>query len=132
MPDIDVTDILFDTDVAEQLSITRREQVISTGGVVSTEPTTISPRPWGVVIPQADLATQRGPDQATLPRLLQVHTTFRLRGASNSSGASYLPDILTWNGDSYVVNKVQDYSHFGPGFIQADCSAQGAVQQAPV
>lgn len=132
MPDIDVTDLLFDTDVAEQLAITRREEVISTGGIVSTVDTVISPAPWGVVLPQPDLPLQRGPDQATLPRLLQVHTTYRLRSASTASGEAYLPDVLTWNGDEYVVNRVYDYSHFGPGFIQADCSAEGADQQAPI
>jgi hypothetical protein len=132
MPDIDLTDLLSDPDFAEQLTITRNQQVMGSNGRLTVTTIAISPAPYGVVIPQADLPIQRGPGQQTLPRLIQVHTVFRLRSASTDADTPYEPDVITWNGDSYVVNKVSDFSHFGAGFIQADCSAEGAVQQAPV
>lgn len=133
MPDIDLTDLLSDPDFAESLTIMRRRQIIDpVTGISSAQSNLVLPRPIGVVIPQADLPIQRGPDQQALPRLLQVHTKFRLRSAAIADGRTYLPDFIVWNGDNFYVNRVYDYSHFGRGFIQADCSAQPTVAQAPV
>lgn len=133
MPNIDVSDLLSDPDFAEKLTVMRRLQVIDpVTGIASAEPNLIVPSPIGVVIPQADLPIQRGPDQQALPRLIEVHTKFRLRSASIAGNDTYLPDFIVWNGDNFYVNRVYDYSHFGQGFIQADCSSQPTVAQAPV
>lgn len=126
MPDIDVSDILLDPDFCELLTVTRRAETMVKGRSTTT-PTTISPQPVGVVIPQNDSPMMRGPDQQNLPRLIQVHTPFRLRGAS----AGYQPDLITWKGADYVVNKVQDFSSYGGGFIQADCSSVASTEPAP-
>lgn len=133
MPDIDVSDLLSDPDFAETLTIMRRLQVIDTvTGISSAESNLILPRPFGVVLPQPDLPIQRGPDQQALPRLIEVHTKYRLRSASIEDDVTYLPDFIVWNGDNFYVNRVYDYSRFGRGFIQADCSSQPTVATAPV
>lgn len=133
MPDIDVTDLLSDPDFAERLIVMRRLQVIDpVTGISSAQSSLIAPSPLGVVIPQADLPIQRGPDQQALPRLIEVHTKFRLRSASIENSITYLPDFIVWNGDNFYVNRVYDYSHFGRGFIQADCSSQPTIAQAPL
>lgn len=124
MPDIDVSDLLLDPDFAEALTIQRRAQTLLKGRA-SVSPVTISPAPYGVVIPQNDAPMLRGPDQQTLPQLIQVHTQFRLRGPSKdpATGDAYQPDLIIWQGTTFVVNKVQNFSRFGAGFIQADCSS---------
>jgi len=133
MPNIDVSDLLTDPDFAETLTVMRREQVIDpVTGISSADSNLITPSPFGVVIPQADLPIQRGPDQQALPRLIEVHTKFRLRSASIENDVTYLPDFIVWNGDNFYVNRVYDYSRFGRGFIQADCSSQPPVATAPV
>lgn len=132
MPDLDVTDILSDPDFCETLTIKRRAQTVGTNGRASTTTTTISPPPVGVVQPVSDQPLVRGPDQQNLPRLLEVHTPFRLRSASRSGGVTYQPDILVWNGDDYIVNKVQDWSRYGAGWVQADCSSIASTDAAPV
>jgi hypothetical protein len=132
MPDLDVSDVLLDPDFAEQLAIQRRTQTMVKGRPSMTT-ATISPAPWGAVIPQNDVPMQRGPNQQHLPRLLQVHTQFRLRGASKDpdTGADLPPDLIVWNGDTFIVNKVQDFSRFGAGFIQADCSSTDPTDNEP-
>lgn len=132
MPTLDVTDVLLDPDFCETLTVIRRQEGPLVKGRPSITETTISPAPVGVVLAQSDAPIQRGPDQQNLPRLIQVHTPFRLRGPSKDpvSGAIYQPDIIVWGGDRFVVNKVQDFSRFGRGFIQADCSSQDLIDVA--
>lgn len=132
MPELDVTDVLLDPLFCEQLTVRRRTQTLVKGRTTVT-PTTVSPAPVGVVLPQNDAPLQRGPDQQHLPRLLQVHTPFRLRSASNKADGTveYQPDLIIWNGDTFVVNKVQDFSRYGSGWIQADCSSTDAIDNEP-
>lgn len=132
MPNLDVSDVLLDPDFAETLTVTRRTVTLVKGRATFTS-STVSPAPIGVVIPQSDVPMQRGPDQQHLPRLFQVHTPYRLRGPSKDpvTGNDLPPDLIIWNGDTLVVNKVQDFSHFGPGFIQADCSSTDAIDNEP-
>lgn len=127
MPMLDVSAVLLDPMFCELLTVQRRAETVGANGRSTLATITISPAPVGVVIPQNDLPLQRGPDQQTLPRLLQVHTPFRLRSAS----PGYQPDLIIWNGDAFVVNRIQDFSRYGGGFIQADCSALTAIQQPP-
>ncbi|MDB5448419.1 MAG: putative phage head-tail adaptor [Phenylobacterium sp.] len=131
MPALDVSDILLDPDFCEVLTVIRRLQTLVRGRATTTE-TTITPAPVGVVLAQSDAPIQRGPDQQNLPRLIQVHTPFRLRSASKDpvSGLVYQPDIIVWGGDRFVVNKVQDFSRYGRGFLQADCSSQDLIDVA--
>lgn len=126
MPDIDVSDVLLDPEFCEVLTVQRRAESLLKGRSTLTV-TTISPAPVGVVIPQNDSPMVRGPDQQSLPRLIQVHTPFRLRGISTG----FQPDLITWKGAPYVVNKVQDFSSYGQGFIQADCSSEASTEPPP-
>ncbi|SRR5258708_11405473 len=132
MPDIDVTDVLDDPMFCELLTIQRRQETVNAKGRATTNVVVIDPAPIGVVQPVSDQPLQRGPDQQNLPRLLEVHTPFRLRSASRQgTGEQYQPDRIVWNGDTYVVNKVQDYSRYGAGWVQADCSSDVATERPP-
>lgn len=123
MPDLDVSDLLLDPDFAEELTIKRRVVAVGQNGRQTVTPTVVDPKPWGVVLPQNDAPMMRGPDQQTLPALLQVHTQFRLRGPALDGNTDYQPDIVVWNGADFVVNKVHPFSKYGSGFVVADCSS---------
>lgn len=127
MPNLDLTDLTFDPDFAERLMVVRRFEDVGDNGRLQTQDQLVRPKPFGVVFPQADAPMLRGPDQQSLPRLIQIHTKFRLRGPSTD----WQPDKIYWNGGWYVVNKVQDYSSFGRGFIQADASATDSTEKPP-
>src|SRR5258708_12492248 len=121
MPDIDVTDVLDDPMYCQPLTIQRRQEAVIAKGRATTNVVVSDPAPSGVVKPVSDQPLQRGPDQQNLPRLLEVHTPFRLRSASRQgTGEQYQPDRIVWNGDTYVVNKAQDYSPYRPAWSQAD------------
>jgi hypothetical protein len=134
MPLLDVSDIILDPDFCEFLTVYRREEVVDTKGRATVTPVLITPAPIGVVEPQDDLPLQRGPDQQNLPQLLEVHSQFRLRSASNdpSTGKNYQPDVIVWNGDQFLVNRVMNWSKFGKGFIRAQCSSVDPIDDVPV
>jgi hypothetical protein len=127
MPNLDLTDLTFDPDFAERLMVVRRFQDVGDNGVASTQDQLIRPKPFGVVIPQADAGLVRGPDQQNLPRLIQIHTAYRLRSISDDWSA----DKLWWKGGWYEVNKIQDFSSFGRGIIQADASSISSTEKPP-
>ena len=133
MADLDVTDVLLDPLFADTLHVERRKQVVNGKGRTTTEVTIIDPAPVGVVLPQSDAPMVRGPDQQHLPRLLQIHTPFRLRGMGKdpATGDEYQPDQIRWNSDLYVVNTVQDFSRYGSGWGQADCSSIAPQDSVP-
>lgn len=127
MPNLDLSDLTFDPDFAERLMIVRRFEDVGDNGRLQTQDRLIRPKPFGVVLPQADAPMVRGPDQQNLPRLIQIHTKFRVRGVS----VDWQPDKIWWKGGWYVVNKVQDYSSFGRGMIQADASSISSTEKPP-
>lgn len=127
MPDLDVSDVLLDPDFAQALTIKRRTETVGTNGRSSVVFTTVSPAPYGVILPQNDAPLVRGPDQQHLPALISVHTPYRLR--SVAPGAQ--PDIVVWNGADYVVDKVYPFGDFGSGFVAAECSLMTHVGPGP-
>jgi hypothetical protein len=48
---------------------------------------------------------------------ITVHSQFNLIAGSDGIDA----DIVTWNGRSYTVTNVGDWSRFGIGFTAANC-----------
>lgn len=127
MPDIDVSELLYDPDFCEQLSITRRSVSVGDNGRQTITSTAVSPAPFGVVVPQSDSTTLRGPDQQNLPRLIAVYTTFRLQPVA----PGFKADLIIWEGDTYIVNKVYPFNKMGSGFVGADCSSWDSTDEAP-
>jgi hypothetical protein len=127
MPNLDVSDIVADPDFAEFLTVNRIAVANGTNGRPSRTVTTISPAPVGVVTPKSGEKLERSADAQFRPNVIVVHTQFRLRSAA----PGYDPDQVIWNGDPYVVTSVDNLSHFGAGFIVAECSSIDSIDQAP-
>ncbi|HEX7826977.1 MAG TPA: hypothetical protein VF477_18895, partial [Mycobacterium sp.] len=91
------------------------------------------PAPWGVVLPQEDAPLIRGPDQQNMPRLLEIHTIYRLRGATRNAADTeqYQPDIVVWDGDQFILNKPFDLSHYGEGFVRCQLSSIEPIDLEP-
>jgi hypothetical protein len=135
MPDIDVSDLLLDPDFVgvpsqrpgfDGITVRRRQEIVNNHGRAEYAVTTFN-EVVASVISIADQAIVRGPDQMHLPQLIEVHTKFALQGPSPGYG----PDFIVWNGTTFQVNKVQNHSHYGAGFIQADCSSVDFEDQPP-
>ena len=131
MPYLDVTSILSDPMIAgEPFTVVRRQQFVGANGQVSTQTKTYTAR--GSIGPAGASFLNRLADQQFQGKALSVVTVFRLRGASKEAqGYSFQPDLILWKGDYYIVQDLSDYSQFGAGMVQANCSTFDYVDQAP-
>lgn len=118
MPLLDVSSVLTDPDFADVISVTRRVQVVSNTGRVSTTDT-VFPRLLGVVTMANPSDLDRGDDMQSNTRTIQLVLKFPLCGVSTGNQ----PDVVTWRGDNYVVRHVDLYPQFGAGFYQAECES---------
>lgn len=132
MPDIDVTELLFDTDLAGNIfTVLRRFQTVNTYGEGVAATTTI-PNLIGAIYPTGDNSLVRQEDFQSQANTITVVTTFRLRGPSKDSGNQYDADIVQWSGVNWLVRTVNEFTQYGAGFIEAECTSQDFIDQAPV
>ena len=59
----------------------------------------------------------RNADGSRIVGSITIHTIFRLSDGSAGQDA----DEVVWQGRTYTVVNVNDYSHFGRGFVCATC-----------
>lgn len=123
MPLVDVTDILFDPDVAGQSFVVLRRQEIVNGFGESNWRTNRIPV-IGSVQPSGDNALMREADFDAQASSLIIACQFRLRGvAKGSSNTQFKPDIIFWQDNYYEVVNVKNWSPFGAGFIEAEATS---------
>jgi galactose-6-phosphate isomerase len=129
MPDIDVSDLLFDSDIAgEAFSVIRRQEVVGGNGVATLTVTTLplagDPAIVGSVTPTGDNSLVRAEAYSTQSNTIKVITEFRLRGPSkDAAGQSFQPDIVLWNGNHFVVSTLNEWTSYGAGFVEAECTS---------
>lgn len=123
MPDIDVTDILEDPFVAgEGFWVYRRAEDVNAHGRSEIVGAWLPAA--GSVTPTGDNSLIREEAFQTQAKTIKVITTFRLRGQSRTgAGQNYQPDLVYWEGDFYLVRVLDDFSKFGAGMMEADCSS---------
>jgi hypothetical protein len=131
--DVDVTDVLLDPAIAgERFTVLRRKETVNDLGVASWEWLTF-PEVIGSVTPTGDQSLVREEAYQVSAKTMLVITEFRLRGPSkDAAGANYQPDIVVWNGNYYLVRSVDDFSRYGAGFVQAECTSTDLIDQAPL
>ncbi len=115
MPLLDVSDILFDPDFADTMTVYRSTQTVGDDGiaVISTTSEDIT----GVVTAGKGDVLNRIAEGERISGSIMVHTTYRLTNGDGVTDA----DELVWNGQRYVVAVTSDYSRYGAGFIAAEC-----------
>lgn len=127
MPDIDVSDLTLDSDIAgESFSVIRRQDTVGANGTSTLETTTLpgagDPPIVGAIFPSGDNSLVREEAYQTQAEALTVITQFRLRGASkDANGNSFQPDIVVWNGGNYLVKSIKAWTSYGAGFVEAEC-----------
>jgi hypothetical protein len=131
MPLLDVSDVLTDPDIAgERLEVVRRFETVNGFGesVVTTKRYAVR----GSVTPVGDNSLIREEAYQAEAQTILVVTAFLLRGPSkNPAGQSFQPDVILWLGDSYVVRVLNDYSRYGAGMVEAECSSIDFIDEAP-
>lgn len=124
MPEIDVSEVLLDGLVAgEGFWVFRRAQSVSTHGRTEVKGKGAWLPAVGSVQPTGDNSMVREEAFQTQSKTLEVITSFRLRGVSQEGEQQYQPDLVFWLGDYYMVKVINDYSQYGAGMIEAECSS---------
>lgn len=129
-PSLDLSDALTDDNLTDSFSVVRRVETVNGYGESTVATNTISPV-YGVVTAGDDNKNKRGADEQHADKSITVITAFRLQGPAQVGGTGYQPDVVIWGGDSYIVNSVDDYSHYAAGFVQAKCSSIDSVDAPP-
>lgn len=116
MPFLDVSDVLLDPDFCDRSLVCERNALSTdnTGrGVIATEKTPFS----GVVTSDKGELLQRGAVGEHATDSMLIVTRFRLRDAGMAATA----DIVQWDDRRWTVTKVNSYSKYGVGFVEATC-----------
>ena len=113
---LDVSDVICDPDFMDRgLVCERSAQAVGNDGLAINTKTN---RPFsGVVTSDRGDVLTRGTTGERITGSIIIHTKFRL----NDGSAGFTADIVQWQGRRYTVAKVNDYSHFGRGFVCATC-----------
>lgn len=119
MPNLDVSELLYDPDFATTFDVIRSTQAVDIHGMASNAQVATF-GVVGVVTANDDISLLRTPEGERLNGSITIHTTFRLTNGSGATDA----DVVVWNGRQYIVTSVGDWGQFGAGFIMAICSLQ--------
>jgi galactose-6-phosphate isomerase len=139
MPLVNVSMALMSPMLSDTFAVIRRQQAVGTNGRASFVATVI-PNLGGVVYPSNKNDLERFPNLQVTAKTITVITRFALRSESETqpgygetgSPIDYAPDIVQWNGDSFLVSAVEDWSNFGPGFTFAICQSMDLKDVPPV
>lgn len=114
---LDVSEVLSDPDFMDSgLTCYRRTQAVGANGMATNAET---PYTFSAVVTSASgFELNREPDGEFIKGLIAVHTAFRLQDGADGLTA----DEILWQGKRYTVEKIDNYAHFGRGFISAICA----------
>lgn len=119
MPNLDVTEILFDPDFADfSLVVTRNIQTVDDDGYASNAQTKATFA--GVVTVDRSLEARRMQAGQVVNGAILIVTTERLTQGQTGRDA----DIVTYQNRDYRVTFVDPYTAYGAGFVQAHCELQ--------
>lgn len=113
---LDVTDVLLDPDFMDTgILCCRQDQTVGDDGRASNAEAQM--RFAGVVTSDKGDLLQRLAEGSRIVGSITIHTKFRLMDGSAGRDA----DEVIWAGRRYIVSSVNDYTHFGRGFVAATC-----------
>lgn len=127
MADLDVSEVLFDPDLADMFDVIRNREVVNDQGRSETQETRYR-NIIGVVTSQSPADLLKRDDGQMMPRKCSVVTAFRLRGP----GAGFQPDDIVLEGIRFTVTEILPFSRFGSGFVEATITSMNASNPAPV
>lgn len=126
MPSVDVSEVLFDPDLADTFDVLRQAETVTTHGRTELKES-LYPNVIGVVTTTSPGELQRRDDGQMMPRKISVVTMFRLRGPS----PGFQPDQIQYCGVRFTVTEILPFSRFGKGFVEALATSMSAINVAP-
>lgn len=119
---LDVSVALTNPYTLDRFSVLRRQEAINGFGEVIPGAILFNGIP-GVVYDEESESLDRRPDVDVQGKNIIVITNqFPIRGASvDSGGVSWQPDLVIWNGNSYLADRPGDWSKYAAGFVKMKC-----------
>ncbi|CNL81081.1 TPA: head-tail adaptor [Yersinia enterocolitica] len=116
MPNLDVTDVLFDPDFCDMSLVVKRNiQTVDADGFATN---TVTEKAFaGVVTVDRSLESRRMMSGNVIGGAILIVTTERLTQGQTGRDA----DIVTYQNRDYRVSFVDPYTAYGAGFVQAHC-----------
>jgi hypothetical protein len=115
---LDVSSVLLDPDFVTFVTIKRRLQVIDAHGRPALVET-LFPRIPAVINSGSPNNLSRDEDHATFTRSINVVLSFKIIGQVDG----FLPDIVIWEGNNFIVDSFDPYPQYGAGFYQVTCTS---------
>ena len=127
MADLDFSDVLVDSDLADTFDVHRRLEVVGTDGraTITEQPPVLGV--LGIVVPGDPGNLLRKDDSQMTSRVITITTAFRLR----ASGATFQPDVVLYDGVRFTVKATKLWNRLGSGFIKAAAASENAYDPAP-
>lgn len=116
MARIDVSEVLTDPDFVDPFVVIRAQQSVNDNGRLTQ--TAIYLHTSGSVQPASNSTYMMFPECARATGDIEIFTGFALTVVTEALSA----DELCWNGRTYTVVGVSDFSNFGGGHVVALCS----------
>lgn len=119
----------FGPEMLDEFEVVRRAETVDSNGeaVIGS----VALMAVGVVCRASPDDLQRLPELDLMDAYISVVTQFRLRGPARAAGRQFKPDVIRWQGSSFVVKALDPYTNFGAGFVQAICGSVDSVDEAP-
>ncbi|HDL6510476.1 TPA: head-tail adaptor [Yersinia enterocolitica] len=116
MPNLDVTDVLFDPDFCDMSLVVKRSvQTVDADGFATN---TVTEKGFaGVVTVDRSLESRRMMSGNVIGGAILIVTIERLTQGQTGRDA----DIVTYQNRDYRVTFVDPYTAYGAGFVQAHC-----------
>jgi hypothetical protein len=111
---LDVDNVLLDPDFTDKFNVIRRPANADNEGRLTTAGAIVFNSILGVVNIADPSDLNREDDYDIFSRAISVITQFRLRGQSEG----FMPDIIVWRGNNYVVTNFSPFPQYGNGFYE--------------
>jgi galactose-6-phosphate isomerase len=122
---IDVSEILSDPDFVDDFNVIRNSRTVDMHGrTIDTDGVYLT---YGSVQPAKEVQLRQLPELERVGSFISVVTPFRLFALTDTTA----PDQITWNGRSYRVKIVRDWTNYGQGFVEAICELTSFTTDGP-
>lgn len=116
MSRLDMSDVLSDPDFTDKISVTRTLVTVDNNGVRQISREFIG-GVTAIITMNDNLDLLRLPESERLQGSITIHTIFRLTDGKSDQGAD--ADLVQYQGRTYTVTSVGDWSRYGAGFVSA-------------
>ena len=129
MATLDVNDA-FDPSFWTDITVLRRGIQVDAHGRGEVTETSMPTR--AVVIAASPNDLNRLPEAEIQQKTISVYAPFRFQGAAvDSFGNEMHPDMILWNGGTFLVRLLDDFSNYGRGFTHAIATSINAIDLPP-